>query len=193
MRWWWVRHAPTHARAAVGWTDVAPDLSDAARLDALAGGLPQGPVLSSDLARARLTADRIAGDRPRLKPDRALRELHFGDWEGLDFDTIAARWPAQSRAFFAEPGPSPAPGGEAFNALRRRVRAAVERRQAEEGDMIVVAHAGSIQAALSVAAGLDAAQALRFVIPPLSVTRLDWLADAQAWRVDRVAAPTKGH
>ncbi|NCO17248.1 MAG: histidine phosphatase family protein, partial [Alphaproteobacteria bacterium] len=50
MRWWWVRHAPTHARAAIGWTDIAPDLGDTGALERLARALPQAPVVSSDLA-----------------------------------------------------------------------------------------------------------------------------------------------
>jgi broad specificity phosphatase PhoE len=189
MRWWWVRHAPTHVRAAIGWTDAAPDLSDGAALDRLAAALPQAPVVSSDLARARLTADRLAGGRPRLPDEPGLREICFGAWEGLDFDAVAARFAADARAFFDEPGASAATGGESFDALSARVAAAVDRLNAPAGDLIAVAHAGSIQAALARAAGLTPAQALRFVIAPLSLTRLDWLEDAGCWRVVCVNAP----
>lgn len=188
MRWWWVRHAPTHARAAVGWTDAPADLSDGAALDRLAAALPDAPVVSSDLSRARATADRLAGGRPRLPDEPAFRELHFGDWEGLGFDAIAARDPAASARFFAQPGPTPAPGGESFDQLAARVSAAVERLNAAApaADLIVVAHAGAIQAALAAAARLTAPQALAFVVAPLSITRLDWLPDAAAWRVSGV-------
>lgn len=178
-----MRHAPTHARAAIGWTDLPADLSGAEALDALAAALPDAPVLSSDLRRARETADRLAGRRLRLPDDPALRELHFGDWEGLDFDVIAARWPAEARAFFETPGPAAPPGGESFDALRARVGRAVRGHRGPGDAVIAVAHAGAIQAALAEAGGLTAAQALRFVIAPLSVTRLDWLPDARAWRI----------
>ncbi|MGF1658519.1 MAG: histidine phosphatase family protein [Rubrimonas sp.] len=188
LRWWWVRHAPTGAQGAIGWTDLAADLSDAAALGRLAAALPYAPVLSSDLARARTTAERLAGGRPLAPPDPGLRELHFGDWEGRGFDAIARSHPAESRAFWEAPGPSRAPGGESFDDLAARVAATVARVNAEmgTGDVIAVAHMGSIMAALAQAAGLSAAQALRFSIAPLSLTRLDWLPDARAWRVGAV-------
>ncbi len=186
MRWWWVRHAPTHARAAVGWSDVAPDLSDAAALDRLAAALPQAPMVSSDLSRARLTADRLARGRPRLADEPGFRELHFGAWEGLTFDAIAARHPLDYAAFWADPGPARATGGESFDDLAARVGAANDRLNAAQGEIVAVAHAGSIHAALARAAGMSARQALAFRLDPLSVTRLDWLADARAWRVEAV-------
>ena len=186
MRWWWVRHAPTHARAAIGWTDIAPDLSDAAALARLAGALPQAPVVSSDLARARLTADHLAQGRPRLADEPGLRELNFGAWEGLAFDAIAARHPDDYAAFWANPGPARATGGESFDDLAARVGAVIERLNGAEGAIVAVAHAGAIHAALARAAGLSARQALAFRLDPLSVTRLDWLAGAQAWRVEAV-------
>lgn len=188
LRWWWVRHAPTGAPGVIGWTDAPADLSDGAALDALAAALPRAPVVSSDLARAVATADRIAGDRPRLGADPALRELHFGAWEGLAADAVAARWPDESRRFWAEPGAVAAPGGESFDALAARVGGAVDALTARlgSGDVIAVAHMGVVMAALARALGLTARQAMAFRIETLSVTRLDWLADAGAWRVEGV-------
>lgn len=185
VRWWWVRHAPTGRDGAIGWTDVPADLSDAAAFDRLAAHLPHAPVISSDLARARATADRIAGERPRLGADAGLRELHMGEWEGLGFDAIAARDPDAHRAFWERPGPTRAPGGESFDDLAARVGAAVARLNGEigEGDLIAVAHMGAIMAALALAAELSAAQVYRFSIGHLSVTRIDWLTAPRAWRV----------
>ena len=188
LSWWWVRHAPTGAAGAVGWSDVACDLSDAAGLGALAAALPQAPVICSDLSRARLTADRIAGDRPRLGADRALRELHFGAWEGLGFDVVAERWPEEHRAFWETPGPARATEGEGFDDLSARVDGAIDRLNADlrAGHVIAVAHMGPIMAALRRALGLSARQALAFRIDPLSVTRLDWLPEQRQWRVASV-------
>ncbi|SEA36700.1 histidine phosphatase family protein [Rubrimonas cliftonensis] len=181
--WWWVRHAPTHVRAAVGWTDAPADLSDAAALDRLAAALPAAPVVSSDLARAVATARRIAGARPLQAADARLRELNFGAWEGMTYDAAAAAQPDAYRAFFETPGPSRAPGGESFDDLRARVCDAIEARKADGGDVVLVAHAGAIRAALAVALDLTPAQALGFAVDPLSITRLDWIASAGAWRV----------
>lgn len=194
VRWWWVRHAPTGARGAIGWRDVPAALGDAARLDALAAHLPDAPVVASDLSRARATAARLAGARPRLPDEPALREIHFGDWEGLDFDTIAARWPAENARWWAEPGPARAPGGESFDDLQVRVSAAVTRLHATVGggDLVAVAHMGAILAALALATGMTARQVLGFRIDPLSVTRLDWLPEAGAWRIGAVNAKLPG-
>jgi broad specificity phosphatase PhoE len=188
VRWWWVRHAPTGANGAVGWTDVGCDLSDGPALDRLAARLPAAPVVTSDLSRARRTADRIAGRRARLAAEPALRELHFGAWEGLPFDLIAERWPEDHDAFWRAPGPARATGGEGFDDLCGRVGAAIDRIQDEigEGDVIAVAHMGVILAALRRALDLSAPRALSLQIDPLSLTRIDFLPETGGWRVGSV-------
>jgi broad specificity phosphatase PhoE len=191
IRWWWLRHAPTGAKGAIGWHDLPADLSDHARLDHLSVMLPQmATVVSSDLARARATADRILQGRRRLPDEPGLREIHFGDWEGLDFDTIAARFPTDSARWWAEPGPARATGGESFDALAARVAAAIDCLHGKLGapgadghDIVAVAHMGSILAALACATGMAPRQVLGFKIDTLSLTRLDWLPEAKAWRV----------
>jgi broad specificity phosphatase PhoE len=187
-RWWWVRHAPTRAAGAVGWTDAPADLSDGPALARLAAALPFAPVVSSDLARARATADCLAGARPRLPDAPALRELNFGAWEGLSFDAAQASDPAAYAAFWAEPGPARAPSGEGFDDLRARVAAFVAGVNAAPPapDLIAAAHAGTIRAALALAMELSARQAQGFVVDHLSLTRLTWLPDAGAWSVDWV-------
>jgi alpha-ribazole phosphatase len=91
-RFFWVRHGPTHARAMVGWTDLPADLSDTAQLARLSAHLPQDAlVVSSDLIRAHDTATAIQGGRLRLPDDPSLREIHFGDWEMAEFDTVPQR------------------------------------------------------------------------------------------------------
>ena len=191
LRFWWVRHAPTGLRSAVGWSDVPCDLSDAAALDRLAAALPQAPIVSSDLARARLTADRIAGTRPRLQDLPDVREIHFGAWELLDFGEIEARFPDAHAAWIAAGGAAAAPGGESFDALCARVSGAIDRLTEEigTGDVIVVAHMGAIMAALRRALALPGDRAMAFSIAPLSVTRLDWLPEPGVWRIAAVNRP----
>ena len=52
------------------------------------------------------------------------------------------------------------------------------------GDAVLVVHSGTIRAVLAIALDLAPDSALRFVIDPLSLTRIDRLADG--WRVDAV-------
>lgn len=81
--------------------------------------------------------------------DEELLEAHIGGWEGLPFEEIVAsdaglllRLRNQQAIW------SRAPGGESASGLRRRVVGAVERilHEHPDGDVIVMAHGGVINA-----------------------------------------------
>jgi broad specificity phosphatase PhoE len=182
MRLWWVRHGPTHERAFCGWRDVPADLSDTAAIARLQGWLPQAPVVSSDLLRARQTAGAIAGARPRLPDLPGLREFHFGDWDGKLFDEVSTSHPDLSRAYWEEPGDIAPPGGESWNAAAARVDDAVRGLIAAAAgpDLIVVAHFGVILSQLAPALGQTPAEVLGQRIDNLSVTCLT--LKGQVWR-----------
>lgn len=185
-RLWWVRHGPTHTRAFAGWRDIPADLSDVAALARLDARLPRGAVLvSSDLIRASATADTLAAGRDRLPHDPALREFHFGDWDGLDFAQVSAEWPDLSRRYWEEPGHVAPPNGESWHQAAIRVDAAVARLTgAHPGrDIVVVAHFGVILTQYQRAAGLSPHQALAQKIDNLSVT---CLVQDGSWRVEAV-------
>lgn len=186
-RFWWVRHGPTHARAMTGWRDIPADLSDHAALARLDAHLPQGAVLvSSDLIRASATADAIARGRHRLPHNPALRELHFGDWDGLTFTEVSARWPDLSRAYWETPGDIAPPGGESWNAAAARVTAAADALMAAHRgrDIIVVAHFGAILTQVQRALGLTPQAVLAQPIDNLSVTCLQH--DGAAWTAAQI-------
>ncbi|MEM9010149.1 MAG: histidine phosphatase family protein [Pseudomonadota bacterium] len=186
-RWHFVRHGPTHARGAIGWTDLPADLSDTAAVGRLAASLPaDGVVVSSDLSRAVSTADAITGPRQRLAHDAQLREIHFGAWEGLSFDEIGTQDGDLLERYWRTPGPVAPPGGESWDALTARVAAVVDALNGQHEDVIAVAHFGVILAALGRAAGLDPTSVMRFQVEPLSLTRLTWLGARQGWRVEAV-------
>ncbi|SNX72823.1 broad specificity phosphatase PhoE [Cereibacter ovatus] len=186
----WVRHGPTHATVMLGWTDRPADLSDTAAVARLDAALPRPAlVISSDLIRARATADALAHGRQRLPHDPRLREIHFGAWEERSFAAIEAGTPARIRAFWENAGPVRAPGGESWNELRARVTAAVadlvSRHPGE--DVIIVAHFGPILVGLQTALGLDVQQAFAHRIEPLSITTthlgpLGWTAGQVNYR-----------
>ncbi len=182
--WWWIRHGPTHEETFVGWRDVPADLSDRAALARLRAALPPDALLaSSDLIRAKATADALAGPgHERLPPTPALREFHFGAWDGLAFEAVASRDPALSRAFWETPGDIAAPGGESWNDVAARVSAWVDaQNRAAPRHVIAVAHFGVILTQLQRALGVTPAEVLAHRIAPLSLTRLDW--DGQGWKV----------
>lgn len=168
-RVWLVRHGPTHARVFVGRTDLPADLSDGARIDRLAAALPHAPIVSSDLLRARTTADALARGRPRLPDASGLREFDYGDWDGRAWDEIDD---PDLRRFLETPGDLRAPGGESWNDLAARATATLER-LAIGPDLIAVCHMGTILTQWARATGLPPARAVAQPVAPLSLTRID--------------------
>jgi broad specificity phosphatase PhoE len=186
-RLWLVRHGPTHAKAFAGWRDIPADLSDAAAIARLNAHLPAGAlVVSSDLIRAVATADTLSRTRQRLPHNPALREFHFGDWDGLPFAEVSARWPDLSRRYWEEPGHIAPPNGESWMAAEDRISGAVESliTKYTGRDIVVVAHFGTILSQYARAAGLSPYDALAQPIDNLSVTCL--AHSAGGWAVECV-------
>jgi len=145
-----VRHGQVewNARAAyTGWTDI--DLNDHGIWEAqvIADRLSHVPltaVYSSDLIRAKRTADMIA-ERHNLKSieDPNLREINYGLWEGLDAEEIISQFGQDAfERWKSDPENVEVPGGESFGMLRDRIVPAIskiaERHSGETA--VVVAH-----------------------------------------------------
>ena len=134
-------------------------------------------AVSSDLIRARSTAERIVRGNPALavEPDARWREMKFGGWEGLTWPQIAERFPSVAAAPNAGGKFHTPPDGEAFEAVCLRVAAAVaslRERFPDGGTVLVATHAGALHALLRVALGTEAADALGVRFEPATVTRL---------------------
>ena len=170
-----IRHAPTHAKTMVGWSDLTADCSDAAAFARLSALLPRDAALvSSDLSRAMATADLLEPGRRRLPHVPGLREINFGAWELRGFAEIEAEDADHIRAFWDRPGDIRAPGGESWNALYARVSTALDDLLAQvPGDLVVVSHFGPIVAAIQRADQLSAETAFGHRITNLSVTEID--------------------
>jgi 2,3-bisphosphoglycerate-dependent phosphoglycerate mutase len=132
-------------------------------------------VYCSDLLRARQTAEAIAreGDRP-LVNDIALRERHFGIFEGLTWREIEERWPAQSerwRRREPEFGPE---GGEALRDFyARSVEAATRLAQQHPGETIaLVAHGGVMDCLYRAATRAELQAARSWQLGNASINRL---------------------
>lgn len=178
--WFWVRHGPTHAKTMFGWTDLPADLSDRPALDRLADALPaDAPVVSSDLLRARTTADAIQRDRPRLPHRPALRELHFGDWENWTHARAEAADPDRIFAFWDRPGDTDLPGGESWNRFAARVEDGLG--GLPDGPIIAVAHFGVILTQLQKALQIPPHEVFARKIDHLSMTHLR--ETPQGWQV----------
>jgi probable phosphoglycerate mutase len=146
-----IRHGQTawNADARIqGHTDIALDEVGQWQAERLAQALADEDlqaVYSSDLSRARLTAMPFARhhDLPVLI-DAGLRERGFGEFEGLSFAQIEARWPDQARSWRARDPAFGPRGGEVLRDFRERVVDALTRLAlAHRGQCIaLVTHGG---------------------------------------------------
>jgi alpha-ribazole phosphatase len=192
-----VRHALVEpsARAVVyGSMDVAlcefALRQEAASYRWLAARLPEGARwVVTPLSRTHATAAAIfaAGYAPtslEVEPD--LAEQHLGEWQGLSHERFAERIRHPAHPFWPHGGEEKPPGGESFAEVVERVAAVLDRLVVEssERDIVIVAHGGSIRAAIAQAMQLTPHQALIFSVKNLSLTRLE-RHDA-VWRVAAV-------
>ncbi len=180
-RWWWLRHAPVpdpHGRIT-GQLDLPCDTSDQSYFSALAERLPRGALLvESGLLRCRQTIAALEAAGLPLPPalcEPAFLEQDFGRWQGHGWNELAEAKDPDLPAFWRDPATASPPAGESFAEVVARVGDAMTRFNAAhpDRDIITVAHAGTIRAALAVALDIAPAAALRFAVAPLSLTRLD--------------------
>jgi alpha-ribazole phosphatase len=135
-------------------------------------------VYSSDLRRARQTADAVArtfGLDVEVRPE--LREISFGQWEGLSWDRIARRFPRLASSWIERFPYQAIPGAEPLQHFRKRVAAGVrEIVAANQGQCaLVVTHAGVIRFTLGKVLGLPARNLFRLEQDSCAVNVIDFL------------------
>jgi broad specificity phosphatase PhoE len=119
-------------------------------------------IYSSDLRRASQTAAAIArytGIEVNYLTE--LREIYFGQWEGLAWQEIEVRFPEEADLWLREFPLRSAPGGEAYPAFTARIDAAIATLLRETAGMAsaVVTHRGVMRYALSKFFGFAQAEA----------------------------------
>lgn len=138
-----------------------------------------GAIYTSDLRRARETAEIIASSQDQpvpIKASAAWRELDFGDWDGLTYAEIAARFPEQL-GFFTNPEQFSPSGGETLAQLKQRVLAGLALLLAEQnmGDLVLVSHGGPLRVLLCCVLGIPLARQWQLALEPGSLSALDLL------------------
>jgi alpha-ribazole phosphatase len=178
------RHGETEASAQgrfCGALDVGLSAVGKAEAAQLAASFRLGAALAlytSPTRRALETARPIGeslGLHPILEP--LLRELDFGEVDGLRYEQVATQRPELHDEWLRSPTRVRFPGGECFADLQRRTVEAASALTArhEGGAVVVVTHAGVIRALL--AAWLSVPDEFVFRIDQRygSVNIVDWL------------------
>ncbi|MDO4263772.1 MAG: histidine phosphatase family protein [Deinococcus sp.] len=182
---WVVRHAESSWNASgryQGQTDVPLSPLGEQQVAALAGRLAGrhfAAVYSSDLERARLTAEGLAAaldGSPAVQLEPELREIGVGELAGLTSEEIAQRFPEYLAALHRDPWHTCRPGGESMRDLfvrSRRVFDALREKHAGER-VLVVTHGGLVRVAVGMALGEDTGQRVwsRLSVANASVTRV---------------------
>lgn len=150
-----IRHGQTDWNVAgkiQGSTDIPLNETGRNQAACLAKGMENRPVVqifSSFLKRAVETAAAI-GRSQHVDVDviRGLEEVGFGEWEGLTWTEIQARYPKEYERWWLNPVDVAPPGGERQEDIYRRCANVAEAILAQaHGDLAIVSH-GAILAYL---------------------------------------------
>jgi len=152
----------------MGQTDIPLDETGLQQAEMAAQRLAREPfqaIYSSDLSRAWQTAQAVhqailgasaGGSAVRLIAEPRLREMSFGDWQGLTYAQIQERYPRQLADWEAEMLGDAPPSGETLSQMVQRAQAAyLEILAAHPGGcVLIVAHGGTLQILCCLALGL---------------------------------------
>ena len=109
-------------------------------------------IYSSNLKRAFKTAEIIAKPhRISVEPKEDLREINFGDWEGLSFQEIQKSYPHEFSKWQNNIMDFTTPHGESVLELKKRIETAFSEilNSARENNVAIVTHGGPIRVILS--------------------------------------------
>ncbi len=174
-----VRHGETELNSALrywGRTDVA--LSDTGLIQAERLRERLNPekidfIYSSDLKRALVTAQIIVFEHNlKVIACPELREIDFGQLEGLTFDEINRLYPEVARMWMERDPGLVYPGGEGLAELDKRVDQFRNRLQGhnEEETILIVGHSGVLRTLLCQLLGMEPRQKWQIRLDLASLT-----------------------
>jgi probable phosphoglycerate mutase len=180
-----LRHGETEASRTggyVGFTDVDLTPEGLAMAKAFAEKyehLPWQAIFASPLKRTVATATPIAkavGLNIQLR--NGLKEMFFGEWEGLSLEEVKARHDKDYNNWMTEPAWNPPTGGETGMQVASRaamVIAEIEN-QFTEGNVLVVSHKTTIRLMLCSLLGIDSGRyrdRINMPVASVSLVRFD--------------------
>ncbi|MFC1907882.1 histidine phosphatase family protein [Chloroflexota bacterium] len=166
-----VRHGDTELNSAErywGCSDVklsAAGSRQAERLRDRLAAQKVDAIYSSDLKRASVTAGIIAS-RHQLDiiTCAELREINFGELEGLTFDKVSQLYPEVTKLWVEGSPELEYPGGESLNDFNERVSNFATRlgKHTPEETILIVAHCGVLMVLMCQLSGIGLGQRRQF-------------------------------
>lgn len=133
-------------------------------------------IYSSDLQRARRTAEIVASAHaPEVVLCPELRELDFGQIEGMTFEEVDRRCPEALSLWRGGDVDAAAPAGENLRQLASRVQRVAARlqRHSPEETILIVAHGGPLRVLLCTWLGIDLERLWQIRLDPASVSLVE--------------------
>lgn len=129
-------------------------------------------IYSSDLQRAIETAHIIR--KSGFQPDARLREVNFGDWEGLTYDEIKVKHPETLAAWENDIFKNAPPNGETLEGLAVRVQSMLDELRMKHQDqrILIVAHGGVLQTLICLALKLPPTMYWQFHLSTASISEV---------------------
>lgn len=180
-----IRHGETdwnRARRVQGHVDVGLNATGRAQARQLGAALaardPLAAIYTSDLARTLQTARAVAmATGAALTEEPALRERHFGKFQGMSFAEASQRFPDQAWHWrHRTPEWSPPGGGESLLAFQERIVAAINALACENTgrQIAVVTHGGVLDVLYRTATGLNLQSPRTWQIGNAVINRVLW-------------------
>jgi len=131
-------------------------------------------IYSSDLQRAHETANIIAKGKFEVKTDARLREVDFGDWQGLTYNAIKETHPDALTAWENNAYRNAPPNGETLGELTARVQSMLNDllENCKGKNVLLVAHGGMLQSLVCLALNLPSTMYWQFQISMASVSQI---------------------
>ncbi len=145
---------------------------------ALNGERPQA-IYASDLRRAWQSAEAVRaalpdGESISLIAEPRLREMAFGDWEGMTYAEIQAGYSGALQRWEADLENIAPPNGETLRQMAERIQAALRDllQTHPDGAILLVGHGGPLQLLIALALGLPPARFWQIHLSNASLSEL---------------------
>ncbi len=186
-RLWLIRHGepvPDEIRGkCYGRLDVSLSVGGRLQIESVARHLESEPfhaIYASPRRRTLESAEILASFHTcevQIEPD--LREIDFGDFEGVSYDDIAERYPELFRQWMEKPTEVEFPNGESFTKMRFRVtRSIAALLTRHRGECIaLVTHGGVIRIVLADALAIPSVNLFRIAQQYAAVNLIRYVGD----------------
>ncbi|GHF59157.1 bifunctional RNase H/acid phosphatase [Kitasatospora xanthocidica] len=166
-----------------------PELSEKGRwqaeraAEALAARGSVQAVVASPMRRTRQTAETVAARLGlEVRYEDGLREVDFGDWEGLTFAEVQERHPDDLAAWLGSAKAKPTGSSESFTTLTHRAGVARDKIIARYAGktVLVVSHVSPIKTLVRLALGAPPDSMYRMELAAASICAVQYYADGNA-------------